>query len=84
MAGEEERSFHCPDCIYLSQRYQCDILQVVRCLGEKCAFRQSETEYRLAHDRWQKAISALSREQQGKIVSKYYGGKMPRVLQEKK
>lgn len=84
MTVEEERSVCFPDCIHLSKRYQCDILQVVRCIGEECAFRQSETEYRQAHDRWQKAMNALSREQRGKIVSKYYGGKMPRVTQEKK
>ncbi|MBC8559495.1 hypothetical protein [Fumia xinanensis] len=84
MAGIEEREFCFPDCIHLSQRYRCDILRVAQCVGEGCAFRQSETEYRLAYERWQKAISALSCEQRGKIVSKYYGGKMPHVMQEKK
>lgn len=84
MTGKEESNFGFPDCIYLSERYRCDILRVVRCVGKECAFRQSETEYRQARDRWQKAISALSREQQGKIVSKYYGGRMPHITQEKK
>lgn len=66
-----------PDCIYLSERCRCAILQVPSCRGEKCPFRQNVEEQSRAREQWRKALDALSPDAQGKIAGSYYGGFMP-------
>lgn len=64
------------DCVYLSERYRCTILQVPSCRGERCPFRRDEEELRRAKEQWRSTLGALSTDK-CKIAGSYYGGIMP-------
>ncbi len=66
-----------PDCIYLNDNQSCSILRTQRCDGESCSFRRTHEQSDLSNKAVVKMLNSLSAEQQKKIASSYYGGKMP-------
>lgn len=66
-----------PDCIYLNENMSCSILRTPRCEGASCAFCRSRSESQFSDEAAVKMLNSLSVEQQRKIASSYYGGKMP-------
>lgn len=66
-----------PDCIYLNDNQSCSILRTQRCEGNSCAFRRTHEQFSTSNQAVTKMLNSLSTEQQKKIASSYYGGKMP-------
>lgn len=66
-----------PDCVHLTERYKCNLLQVKHCLGHMCTFCQTAYERGKAHKKWLDAMNAMSEENQLRIASVYYSGRMP-------
>lgn len=64
-----------PQCIHLTERCKCAILSVDSCLGEKCPFLQSDTDYKNSQKQWQEHLNSISAEKQNQISKEYYGGK---------
>lgn len=66
-----------PDCIYLNDNLSCSILRTKRCDGYSCSFRRTHEQSDVSNQTVTKMLNSLSVEQQKKIASSYYGGKMP-------
>lgn len=64
-----------PQCIYLSEKCKCSILNVKMCRGEKCSFLRSDTDYKNSQKQWKEHLNSISTEKQMKISKDYYGGK---------
>lgn len=62
-------------CIYCTERNDCSVLSVKKCLGEKCSFCETSEEKLHSNDAWSKRMNALDSVKQTEIAKKYYGGK---------
>ena len=66
-----------PDCIYLTERYKCGILNVRECLKELCSFSQNRADREESQIQWRRRLSEMEEGRQAKIAAVYYGGKDP-------
>lgn len=66
-----------PDCIYLTERCRCGILNVKECLRDQCTFLQSRRKREESQLQWRSRLNRMGEEQQAKIAAVYYGGKTP-------
>jgi len=66
-----------PDCIYLTERCKCGILNVRECLKELCSFSQNRADREESQIQWRRRLSEMEEGRQAKIVAVYYGGKRP-------
>lgn len=68
---------YCPDCIYLSERGKCALLNVASCMGKRCTAKESPRDRALSLAHWKSRLCGLPREKQEDIAKKYYGGHFP-------
>lgn len=66
-----------PECIYLNDNLSCSILRTPRCEGNLCSFCRTYLQSKSSNENVVKMLNELSPEEQKKIASAYYGGKMP-------
>lgn len=66
-----------PDCICLTERGTCSILDVDACCGEKCSFQQTSEKAEQSRQQWCQRLSSYDDARQRKIAKKYYAGTMP-------
>lgn len=74
---ENLKPLNLPECIYLSERYKCGILNVKECLGEKCTFCKTFYQRDKSVNSWFEHLNSLAVPKQERIANVYYGGKMP-------
>lgn len=67
----------CPDCIYLSERGNCALLNVTSCMGERCTAKESSRSKARSLAQWKSRLCGLPLEKQEDIAKKYYGGHFP-------
>lgn len=66
-----------PDCVHLTERYKCNLLQVKQCVGTDCKFCQTAYERGKSFKRWQDVMNTMPDNRQEQIASTYYNGHMP-------
>ncbi|MGN0643037.1 MAG: hypothetical protein ACI4JJ_07805 [Huintestinicola sp.] len=69
-----------PDCVYLSEKYSCAVLNLSvckSCKGEHCGFCRSSEKLSDERIRWLRRMNSLSEQEQQKISACYYQGAMP-------
>lgn len=66
-----------PNCIHLSERYGCHVLNRTECIGKGCSFCQSKEEHHQSYEKWIHSLNNLNIERQKQIAMKYHNGKMP-------
>nr|WP_122013449.1 hypothetical protein [Maliibacterium massiliense] len=66
-----------PNCAFLTCQGTCSKLDVSACIGDACAFIQSEGDISRARAQWKARMQALDTQQQCAIAKKYYRGQMP-------
>ncbi len=81
--SQDETIDFAPDCIYLNDKISCSILRTQRCEGPSCAFRCTHDQSNISNQIVIRTLNSLSVEQQKKIATSYYGGKMPWRVDEK-
>ena len=66
-----------PECLYLTEIGKCALLRVGACIGQQCAFHQTDASRQKSLLTWACRLNALTPEQQNHISLQYYHGKMP-------
>lgn len=64
-----------PECVFLSERCRCAILNVKICMGEKCTFRKTAYDIEKSEKICREHLNTLDMTIQNKIADNYYGGK---------
>lgn len=77
VAKKDISSQDLPECIYLNDNLSCSILRTPRCEGSLCSFCRTYLQSKSSNENAVKMLNDLSLEEQKKIASAYYGGKMP-------
>ena len=65
-----------PDCISLSERGGCGLLNISKCQGKGCTFKKNRLDSQNAQSRWMIRLSSLDIDDQIRISRLYYDGKM--------
>lgn len=71
------KSLELPECVFLSERCRCAILNVKICMGEKCTFRKTAYDIEKSEKICREHLNTLDMTIQNKIADNYYGGKKP-------
>jgi hypothetical protein len=66
-----------PDCAGLSETGKCYWLNISKCQGKNCSFRNTRDELAASLAYTKMRLAALSEKEQVLIANKYYGGTMP-------
>lgn len=66
-----------PNCVHLTERYKCRILQIDECIGESCSFCQDSSGQKQSDDLWRRKMNTVNEGKQKKIAKTFYGGRMP-------
>ena len=64
-------------CMHKTISDDCEILTVVKCIGENCSFAQTKAQAKRSLEKKYALLRSLSKEKQAHFAKKYYEGKKP-------